>query len=488
MSNRERFEELLTAEMDGELSPAELLEFEAMLAADPELAAEAAAEREMIAMMAGLRDFKAPPGLVKTAVNAAMPGAIVVPITEVATPKRRLPMALTAAAACVAAVVAVGTYFVEGGRESESPASRMMADSAPESKAKQDALYLETGEKGAVTSMFFDSSGAAGPDPFVGPPSPAAAPSLIPAAPQAISEGDVYRLRQDIADSKQEKVAPARREAKEAEWSMRSLNTAERDASTPALTVDTLQSAETNELAGAAVESQLGISGDLVANQPSGSVGSGGGSSVATSQPDDLPLPDRATVAILMSTVQTELVADTWNPTTALRYMPAAATELADAATLPTHRFAIFRTLQSANADRLANDLNQRFPGAAVDFSDHVLVIYGQTAAVAGGDDGGFVSGSVPGSTGSEFYPGPAPVREIKSLDEVEGVATEYGATLASRRSDALVLTFQSSGEAGEFLTVAERLIGSGATSLWMERIELLTSGGTVTLTIPLQQ
>jgi len=88
MTPRERFEELLMLDLDGDLSPAERAEFDALLAAHLDWAEEVRQERELVALLREAGKAKAPADLVAPALAAAHGGSgkAVEPISTFSSP------------------------------------------------------------------------------------------------------------------------------------------------------------------------------------------------------------------------------------------------------------------------------------------------------------------------------------------------------------------------------------------------------------------
>jgi hypothetical protein len=433
----------------------------------------------MIGLMAGLKGAKAPAGLVTTAVNAALPTITVATVVPVGAPIRRsrLPMAIVAAA-CLASIITVGA-FIGGGPRRESPASQMLDSVATESPrdSTKDRKRLDAPKpvSSPPASMAQAPAATAGAQKLNLEESASTAAAPVERKKEAEAAGQLRSLARTepfAADS----FIESRRQAASLndERGNTSADVAIALAPAPASPAEQL-------IAGSTAQPGDEVEAEVSSSDSTGSTGGFG--SAATD--DDLPFPDRTTVLALMQIEPTELIADTWSTATALRYVPAAGTEIASADGLPPHRYAIFRTLNAASAPLLASDLNIRFPDAAVAFSDHVLVFYGRNEA-SGGEVGG--AGIVGGTGGLEYFPGPYPVRKIETVAEVEEIALEYGGTLLSETSRALEFTFDSAGEANDFLTVVERLIGPGSTPINSSRMELLTNGRDVRLVVPLFQ
>jgi len=453
MSNRQRFEELLAGDLDGALTPAEARELEVMMAADPALAEEAESERAMIAMVAGLKAVKAPKGLVTTAVNIALPpaGAEIVPVTPVR--RSRLPLGLVAAAS-VAALIAVSAFIGGDLREEKSRSGQILADAAKEKRSAALPAFAEDAAQLKASVAIAQRV----------PPSPAEVVNT--ASLLDYREGDAIAAKSEV--QRMEPLGGALLEEKA------SVFDAGRQVSAPASVAAEAAlgaSVPESDVAGSSNQFAFGSRADASADSPADGTG--------PADNDSLPLPDRVTLAALLNTESSTLVADTWSAEAALRLMPTAADLIAAASALGDHRFALVRLDDPSRAPLVVADVNARFPSSAINTGEYVLIAYGPYGAL------GEVGSLGPGRT--EFFPGPAPVREINAPSDIDAIAADYGGTPAlSIAGTVLQYSFPNANDANIFLTAVERLRGPGSTAINVSQIELSSDRTDFVVTIPL--
>jgi hypothetical protein len=475
MDKRTRFEELLEREFDGTLTDAERAELAALEASDTSLAEVAGSERALMASLGGLATIKAPPSLMAGVLDRLNEedDAAIIPIGEERPRRRKLPFAV-AAAASIAALLAVGSFLHEG-REG---ATGLTESAPPEEFAR--------GQR--VESASIQPEAAANPNrELFSVSEPPQLPALsIPEVTGATAFDMDQAERLNIMG-----VAP---QSYPNNFTLKSA---------PGSELYTRTAGEDHS------DSFATAVGSAEAADPPGRRRAG---SPPPADVDELPLPDRATVSVLAAGYGATLLADTPNRDAAIRYLPAAAGEVVRLGPLPPHRYAVFALPDAARAMILANEFNIRFPNVAFSFGDSVLVVYGrsnrQPDVIAIGPRPGDGEALGPGISGGtdlnddengdinpsgvtppeEFFPGPAPIQQVDSLQELLQLASQNGATMpqgAIPTTGPLVLEFRSSTEAERFLTFLERSEGPGIAGLNRQDVELLTRGPSVLLIIP---